>query len=184
MKLKHLLVGLLFALCAVPAHAVTYRYMRVTSITAWEAGPNTYTSDYTTCGTLRLSNGGSPISVSGHSVTASDEYTGGGEASLVLDSDAGTTWHTDFDPSDVPQPHAITYDAGSPITFDRVLWDNRGAGTTGSLGDYEIHGSDNGSDWTLIGSGTAQVGDPTPGATLTLFVADPSSGELLHRRRR
>jgi hypothetical protein len=176
MKTKHLFAGLLLALCAVQVHAVEYRYVRVTSITGYSGSD--YTGPYTTCGELRLSDGGSPISPSGHSVTASDYFEGGGEPDLVLDSNTATTWHTEFDPSDVPQPHWIVYDAGSPIEFDRVLWTNRGSGNNGGLGQYEVHGSDNGSDWTLIGSGTAQTGAPINDAVLELLVSDPSSGSI------
>jgi hypothetical protein len=175
---RRVIAGLLIALCAIEAHAVTYRYVRITSITGFASGTADYTSAYTSLGTLRLSDGGSPISPSGHSVTASDA-NGDYPASNVLDSDAGTIWHTEFDPSDVPQPHWIIYDAGSPITLDRVLWTNATGFANGHLGDYEIEGSNDGVAWTPIGEGTAQTGGPTLGATLTLLVSDPpSSGPI------
>ncbi len=179
--LKGAAAGLLIALCASQALAVEYRYVRVTTITSLD-GSGGDGGDLATCAEMRLSDGGSPISPSGHSATASDEYTGGGEASLVLDANNATNWHSDFDPSTIPHPHWVVYDAGAPIEFDRVLWTNS-AGFNGHLEDYNLEGSNNGSDWTDIGGGTAQTGTPASGATVTLMVTASSGGLLLRRRR-
>jgi chitinase len=181
MKAKHLIAGLLLALCASQAYSATFRYYRLTTITSYNADNIDWSQLSAQVGDYLLSLGGSPMDSTGHSVTASTTDAGS-PASNLLDGDPTTAWSSDTDPVEVGHPHTLIYDATTPTEIDRILLSNRDGIPWGAIGEYEIHGSNDLSGWTLIGSGTANPLPPVSEATVTLMVSSDSA--LLLRRRR
>jgi hypothetical protein len=175
------LVALLLAAFAAPAIAAEYRYYRLTTLTSYNFAESDYSLNAAAASEFRLSLGGSPMDSTGHSVTASTTDDDA-PASNLLDSDTETFWSSDTYPVEIDHPHTLIYDATAPTEIDRILLSNRSGLQWGSIGGYEIHGSDDASSWTLLASGTANTGSPVAEETITLMV-DSASSLLLRRRR-
>lgn len=156
----------------------TCRYIRLRSITAYDNNTGLYGADFTTCAEINLlDSGDTPLSRSGWTAAADSEETTSesGQASRTIDADNATHWHTRYNPSVDPQPHTLTLDMGSEVTFSKLRWRNRSGGLNGCVGDYEIDCSTNGTDWDLVATGTMQTGTPTQGAEFDITVNAASS---------
>ena len=142
--------------------SVSYRYVKLVSLTAYNVTSSSYDAIYTSCAELNLVLSGTPLSRSGWTVSADSEEDPDYAADKVLDGDPDTLWHTRFTTDVTGQPHEIILDCGASVEFDAVRQQNReiSGSLNGAIGDYEIYGSDDGSTWTLIGSGTANTGTP------------------------
>jgi hypothetical protein len=153
--------------------SVTYRYVRVVTLSGHDGFGAGYSSPYANCAEFNLRLASTPLSRSGWSATADSEELVGEStpASNVLDASNSTFWGTQWFGGSPGQPHELEVDCGAGVTFDEVGWRTRPAGNTnGNLGDYEIYGSNNGSTWALIGSGFAS-GHSSPGSEILLAVA-------------
>ena len=163
--------------------ARTRRYFRVRWVTSYNPGGGDYTGPYGTCAEIYALLSSTPLSRSGWTATADSAESIGedGSASRTLDADTATHWHTVYTPSPVALPHLLTIDCGSAVTFDAIRIQNRTGTQNGSLGDYEIEVSSDGSSWISAGSGTANTAfPPTASATFDLPVTgDDASSPVL-----
>lgn len=150
--------------------AATCNYIRIRTITAYEAGG--YTAGFTTCAEVNFILSGSAISRTGMTVTADSQETvsESAPATNVLDGNNSTLWHTQYNGGVAPQPHLLTFNLNGQKTFDTVRWRNRASGTNGCVGDYQIECSVNGTDWSSAGSGTMQTGTPVAATDFDLAV--------------
>jgi hypothetical protein len=158
------------------------RYVKVVSLTAYAISG--YGSDYSTIAELDLLLGGTPLSRSGWSVTASDEDPFN-PASNMLDGNAATFWQSEVvgTPS---QPHHVILDCGAAVEFDSVRVRNRNDDDFGSIGRYEVYLSDDGVTWgDPIRAGTMNAGTPSLGADFDLYLeilaGDPATDQHSYR---
>lgn len=68
-------------------------------------------------------------------------------AANVLDGDPNTIWHTDWNGSDA-HPHEIVLKADTTYNFSGLLYLPRQSGTNGTIKEYDIYVSENGSSWS------------------------------------
>lgn len=78
-----------------------------------------------------------------------------GPASNVLDGDAGTIWHTQYDPTITQYPHWLTLDLKGTATVSGFGYlDRQSGGQNGRVKDYTVSVSANGTDWTQVAAGS------------------------------
>jgi endo-alpha-N-acetylgalactosaminidase len=78
-----------------------------------------------------------------------------GPASNVLDGDAGTIWHTQYDPTITQYPHWLTLDLKGTATVSGFGYlDRQSGGQNGRVKDYTVSVSANGTDWTPVAAGS------------------------------
>ncbi|MFE2560354.1 discoidin domain-containing protein [Streptomyces sp. NPDC059352] len=97
----------------------------------------------------------------GWTVSADSEETVGenGRAANVLDGNASTMWHTRYEGGAAPMPHWIDIDMGAshPVTGLEYL-PRQDGGSNGTIADYQILTSTDGTTWTAAASGTFPSG--------------------------
>jgi len=78
-----------------------------------------------------------------------------GPAANVLDGDAGTIWHTQYDPTITNYPHWLQLDLGGTFTINGFGYQGRqSGGQNGKVKDYTISTSMDGSTWTQVAAGS------------------------------
>jgi hypothetical protein len=76
-------------------------------------------------------------------------------ASLAIDNDSATIWHTRWWGSDEPpHPHELQVDLGDYYALSGFTYLPRQTGVNGRIGQYRFSVSSNGSDWVQVASGT------------------------------
>lgn len=124
------------------------RYVRLTTL----AGTRTYAS----VRELKILDGnGVPIPFGQLSVHAFDSQDGAGTAATkAIDGSIGSSnhWQT-LNTGGTNHPHFITIDLGSLREFGGFIYYPRGNSTNGRISQYQMHYSQNGTDWTLMTSG-------------------------------
>jgi hypothetical protein len=96
-----------------------------------------------------------PIPHSQMKATATSEETVGANnaASMAIDDDTTTFWHTKWDKSDV-LPQSITLSLGGTYTIDKVTYLPRQEGSNGIITAYNLYVSTDGVTFTKVTSGT------------------------------
>jgi hypothetical protein len=77
-------------------------------------------------------------------------------------------WHSRWSSARVFPPQFITLDLGIPRAVSRLVYlPRQDANLNGTITQYQVHGSNSGSNWTLIGAGTWADTHAVKEATLT-----------------
>jgi hypothetical protein len=87
--------------------------------------------------------------------TATSEETSGenNAASMAIDGNTQTIWHTKWDKSDV-LPQSITLNLGGTYNIDTIAYLPRQSGNNGNITGYNVYVSTNGMDFAKVASGT------------------------------
>ncbi|WP_236284301.1 endo-alpha-N-acetylgalactosaminidase family protein [Paenibacillus allorhizoplanae] len=79
-------------------------------------------------------------------------------ASMVLDGDPDTIWHTKWDLSD-PLPESITLNLGGTYDVNKIkVLPRQGGGSNGMITAYNVYASTDGNQYTKVASGTWAMG--------------------------
>ncbi|WP_236284300.1 endo-alpha-N-acetylgalactosaminidase family protein [Paenibacillus allorhizoplanae] len=79
-------------------------------------------------------------------------------ASMVLDGDSDTIWHTKWDLSD-PLPESITLNLGGTYDVNKIkVLPRQGGGSNGMITAYNVYASTDGIQYTKVASGTWAMG--------------------------
>ena len=84
----------------------------------------------------------------------SEEQNNPGLASMAIDDNFSTIWHTSWSASTDPYPHQIVIDLDSSYLISSFIYYPRTDGVNGRISDYEIYIDDNTEPTTLVASGT------------------------------
>lgn len=108
---------------------------------------------------------------------ASSQEPDYGEATNLTDGDPTTIWHTMYSVTVAPYPHWVDFDAGEPKTIKGINYLPRQDGnSTGTVKDYEIYISTNGSQWgEPVAKGTFDKG----ASQKTVTFASPVKGRYI-----
>lgn len=83
---------------------------------------------------------------------SSGNQTNSGPGNL-LDGDLSTNWHTPWNPVVKPPPHWFSVDTKTNTTFNTLVMHNR-SNLAGALKDFHLKTSNDGNNWTTIGTYT------------------------------
>jgi Flp pilus assembly pilin Flp len=100
---------------------------------------------------------GSLISQSGWTLIYTDSQETSGEdgrASIAIDSNNGTIWHTEWSSSSPTHPHEIQIDLGQSFELSAFKYLPRQSGENGRIKDYKFYVSTNAVNWELVAQGT------------------------------
>ncbi len=97
-------------------------------------------------------------------VLSTDSEQGGGEAAKnVIDENAGTIWHTQYNPQRPPCPHEIVVDMNTYYRISHFVYQGRADMVNGRVAKYEFYVSNSAAAWgapvargTLLNSGAEQ----------------------------
>ncbi len=135
---------------ALPTVTRSLRYLRLQALTEIRGNPWSSMAEFNV-----LDGNGNALSRSGWTATADSVETAGenGQAGNVLDGNANTIWHTEWSRRTVALPHTLTVDMRANRTVSAIRYLPRPGGTNGTIGQFRLYGSTDGSTWTLIGDG-------------------------------
>ncbi len=87
--------------------------------------------------------------------TATSQETSGGNnaASMAIDGNPQTIWHTKWDKSDV-LPQSITLNLGGTFNINTIAYLPRQSGSNGNITGYNVYVSKDGVDFAKVASGT------------------------------
>lgn len=103
-----------------------------------------------------LDNNGNTIPRSGWSIVYYDSQQNSSHAATnILDGNTSSIWHTQWSPSNIPQPHEFQINLGAnyKVAHFKTLPRQDGS-TNGRILDYDFYVSTNGSTWQLAKQGT------------------------------
>lgn len=104
-----------------------------------------------------LDSSGTPIDRSNWVISTDSEELSAesGAAANAIDGNIGTIWHTSWSGSvDPPPPHEIVVDMVTSHYVRGFRQLPRSNGSNGRIADYQFYASTNGTDWTLLSSGS------------------------------
>jgi len=104
-----------------------------------------------------LNTSGQALDRTGWVVTADSEETAGenGRASRAFDASSPTFWHTRWTGDNLPgYPHHLIVDMLAPRQVGGFTIAPRQNAASGRVKDWRFHGSNDGLNWTLLGSGS------------------------------
>lgn len=130
----------------------TARYVRITATSEVNAGPWTSIAEFSV-----LDGSGAAIPTSELSVQAYDSQETVDEATPAtnaIDGNTATFWHTEYGTYIAPIPHYLTINLGSLREVGGFVYTPRQNGPNGRIGNYQVHCSTDGTNWTLMTSGT------------------------------
>jgi PKD repeat protein len=88
-------------------------------------------------------------------------------ATNAFDGDNNTIWHTEWESSEPSTPHTLDINLRAVYHLEGFIYVPRQDIVNGRIQDYEFYISSNGSDWTLVSSGTF----PNTSASQEVFFA-------------
>ncbi|SCG40654.1 F5/8 type C domain-containing protein [Micromonospora zamorensis] len=88
-----------------------------------------------------------------------------GAAANAIDGNPATIWHTRYVGGVAAMPHQITIDLGGTFRIDKLDYlPRQDGGTNGTIADYQIQTSTDGTTWTQIAAGTFGSGSTVKSA--------------------
>ena len=85
-------------------------------------------------------------------LASSEELSGEGEINgrigAAFDNDDSTFWHTEWQDQQTPFPHTVLIDLGASYDISQLHYAPRGGNSNGTIGEYDIHVSENCSSFT------------------------------------
>lgn len=93
------------------------------------------------------------IDRSGWQVVASSEEPGEGNASHLIDANASTYWHSQWQNAVPEHPHHVTINFGDPLELTGVKILGRSDNSNGRVKDYLIETSNDGKTWQIVAKG-------------------------------
>ncbi len=84
----------------------------------------------------------------------SEEVNYPGYASMSIDDDPETIWHTRWSTGNDPYPHEIIVDMGAEYQVFEFTYLTRQDGENGRIKDYQLFVSPNAFEWTEVGNGS------------------------------
>jgi alpha-galactosidase len=144
---------------AVKTFDVNLSGVRVLSLQVGDGGDGTY-NDRADWAGLQLTCGAAPdgawptyVPQSDITATATSAHNGY-PASAAVDGRQATIWHDEFSPQ-APLPQAITLDLGTTHNVYGLTYQPRlDASSTGTITDYRIEASSDGTNYTPVAAGT------------------------------
>ena len=97
-----------------------------------------------------------PLPQNSIAVQATDSEETNGQASNAIDGNPNTIWHTEWMSTNPVHPHEIQLDLGEPYELTGLRYlPRQDASFNGTIKDYEIYVSQNGTDWgSAVASGS------------------------------
>ena len=111
---------------------------------------NIYKKNVPTYGVTDLFTGGTP--------SVSSVFSGSSPATNAVDNDTGTCW---FAATATNEWFKYDFGSGNEKSISKIRVHPKADGSTRNFKDYQIHGSNNNTDWSLLHSGTIPAGTPT-----------------------
>ena len=133
--------------------SVQARYVRLTALS--EVGGNAWSAvaEFSILDQSGLAIPTAQLSV--HDVDSEELVGENAPATKAIDGDASTFWHTEWSSAvDPPPPHHLTVDLGSLRSIGGFLYTPRQNMVNGRIAGYQVHYSADGTNWTLMNSGT------------------------------
>lgn len=128
------------------------RYVRLTALSEVNGNPWTSVGEFSI-----LDDGGIPIPTAQLTVSDFDSQEVAGEnapATMAIDGNINTFWHTQWQAASPPPPHHLTIDLGSLRPIGGYVYTPRQNNANGRIAGYQVDLSTNGTTWTPINSGT------------------------------
>ncbi|MES2920309.1 MAG: discoidin domain-containing protein [Verrucomicrobiota bacterium] len=132
--------------------SVQARYVRLTALSEVNGNAWTSVAEFSI-----LDGTGTPIPPVQLTVSDFDSQELAGEnapATMAIDGNTGTFWHTQWQGGSPPPPHHLTIDLGSPRAIGGYVYTPRQGNANGRIAGYQVDSSTNGTSWTPIDSGT------------------------------
>lgn len=130
----------------------TARYVRLTALSEVNGNPWTSVAEFSI-----LDQSGNPIPFSETSIHDFDSEETVDEVapvSRIIDGNINTFWHTEWGAIEPAPPHHVTIDLGSLRQIGGYIYTPRQGAQNGRIASYQIHYSNDATNWTLINSGT------------------------------
>ncbi|GAA1536041.1 hypothetical protein GCM10009827_063060 [Dactylosporangium maewongense] len=111
-----------------------------------------------------------PLSRAGWTVTADSAESAGenGAPTNAADGNPATIWHTAYTGGVAPMPHHLTVNLNNSVVVDRLDYlPRQDGGTNGTIADYQILTSTDGTIWTQVAAGTFPAGSTPRTVTFT-----------------
>ncbi|MGI5175889.1 discoidin domain-containing protein [Dactylosporangium sp. CA-152071] len=111
-----------------------------------------------------------PLSRAGWTVTADSAESAGenGAPANAADGNPATIWHTAYTGGVAPMPHHLTVNLNNSVVVDRLDYlPRQDGGTNGTIADYQILTSTDGTTWTQVAAGTFPAGSTPKTVTFT-----------------
>ncbi|MES2658917.1 MAG: discoidin domain-containing protein [Verrucomicrobiota bacterium] len=128
-----------------------YRYVKFDALTPYDGYLWSVVSEFNV-----LDTNGLALNRTGWLVTPDSEETAGenGRASRAFDGSSSTFWHTRWSGANLPDyPHHLVIDMLSPQQVGGFSIAPRQDSASGRVKDWRFHGSNDGVNWTLLGTG-------------------------------
>ena len=104
----------------------------------------------------------------------SEEVNYPGYASMSIDDDPETIWHTRWSSGSDPYPHEIIVDMGAEYQLFKFTYLTRQDGENGRIKDYILYISSNGFDWIEVSNGSFE----NTAAPQTVEFEEPHNGRF------
>lgn len=135
-----------------PGHAGVFRYVKFVSLSTHNNSLWTVVSEFNV-----LDESNNPMNRGGWVVTADSEETAqeNGRATRAFDGSLSTFWHTRWSGANPPgHPHQLTIDMLSSRPVGGFSIAPRQDAAAGRVKDWEFYGSNDGTTWTPVATGT------------------------------
>lgn len=106
----------------------------------------------------------------GWTATADSVETAGenGAAANAIDGNPATIWHTRYTGGVAAMPHSLDVNLNNSFVVDRLDYlPRQDGGTNGTIADYQIQVSTDGTTWTQVAAGTFPAGNTLKTVTFT-----------------
>ena len=123
------------------------RFVRLEAVSEVSGGPSASMAEFNL-----LDANGNPLPRAGWLVQASSAETSAenGSASLAIDGNPATAWHSQILPTPTPHPHRFTVDLGSPQRISGLRYLPRTGGGSGTVALWRLLTSVDGVTWNQV----------------------------------
>ena len=132
--------------------SVPARYVRLTALSEVAGNPWTSVAEFSILDQSGLAIPTAQLSI--HDFDSEELIGENAPATMAIDGDIATFWHTEWSAADPPAPHHITVDLGSLRSIGGYHYTPRQNVVNGRIAGYQVHYSTDHANWTLMDSGT------------------------------